>query len=563
MNQLQMLKMALIAYVNSAKAVWSIVAHPLEIFSKKGKKLKDYRIFGNSVQDGVPTPEAPIEVQSVGELTTKNLLNIDGMLNSNLVKNDDGSYTLKKTSNGRLSATVPINIPANTTFAKSVDVIDYKCASLADIGAIRSRLIFSDGTSGYTVFYDNKAPLSSGAYIDSSTKDIVQIDFYLSSEDAVGDYITFKNIQIEINNQRTEYEPYQKYKIPVAVRGKNLYKPTRLSAFGIDKPSTFVKLSNNYGTTISTTDATKGEFTVIQSTVSRPESPEHYSNGFFCFEIGQKVLTVNKEYILSFDCEVLDSLLDTDRIGVLSNGTYPMPYFKAVNGRTSVRFKYVLHGSGGFDNYIEIRNCGQSLKISNIMITEVDSNQEYEPYIEPQTHNLYLDAPLRKLGEYADYVDFEKSVVARKIDSTNVKSCPWNKKSDSTASDGTALYRYECSLSRKRYFVGGLYDESGLLCNGLLKESYVYKADNAIAERVDTTGSSGTGRTIRIHTSEHSTVANMVSAFGDFKVYYILDDAYITEEKVTLPALPTFKGTTLYEVQTSTEPSGMQACYYE
>ena len=32
---------------------------------------------------------------------------------------------------------------------------------------------------------------------------------------------------------------------------------------------------------------------------------------------------------------------------------------------------------------------------------------------------------------------------------------------------------------------------------------------------------------------------------------------------MTLPALPTFKGTTVYEVQTSTEPSGMQACYYE
>ena len=425
MNQLQMLKMALIGYVNSAKAVWSIVAHPLEIFSKKGKNLKDYRIYGNSVQDGVPTPEAPIEVQSVG---------------------------------------------------------DY------------------DEASG-------------------------------------------------------------KYKVPVAVKGKNLYKPTRLSADNIDKPSTSVKLSNNYGTTISTTDATKGEFTVTQSTAPDISNPPNYKNGFFCFEIGQDVLTVEKWYTLSFDCEIIESLLENNQLQILLNGAAGWYNFYVENGKASVDFIYRTPNS--YDNHIEIRLCGKSLKISNIMITEVDSNQDYEPYIEPQTFNIYLDAPLRKLGEYADYVDFEKSVVVRKIDSTNVKSCPWNKKSDSTASDGTALYRYECSLSRKRYFVGGLYDESGLLCNGLLKESYVYKEDNAIAERVDTTGSSGTGRTIRIHTSEYDTVASMIEAFGDFKVCYILDDAYITEEKVTLPALPTFKGTTVYEVQTSTEPSGMQACYYE
>ena len=71
MNQLQMLKTALIAYVNSVKEVWSVVAHPLSIFSKRKGTVKDYRIYGNSVQDGTPTHEEPIEVQSVGELVTE------------------------------------------------------------------------------------------------------------------------------------------------------------------------------------------------------------------------------------------------------------------------------------------------------------------------------------------------------------------------------------------------------------------------------------------------------------------------------------------------------------
>ena len=425
MNQLQMLKMALIAYVNSAKAVWSIVAHPLEIFSKKGKNLKDYRIYGNSVQDGVPTPEAPIEVQSVGD-------------------------------------------------------------------------------------YDEESG---------------------------------------------------KYKVPVVVKGKNLYKPTRLSAGNIDKPSSSVKLSNNYGTTISTTDATKGEFTVTQSTAPDISNPPNYKNGFFCFEIGQDVLTVEKWYTLSFDCEIIESLLENNQLQILLNGGAGWYNFYVENGKASVDFIYRTPNS--YDNYIEIRLCGKSLKISNIMITEVDSNQDYEPYIEPQTHNLYLNEPLRKLGEHADYIDFEKGVVVRKIRERTIGSVSWDKYSDHTdQSSGILLYRYEQAVNDKRLFVGGWSSKGIVLCNGLKNTHYdggVGVVDKSISERPYSTGN----RSLRILTSQYDTVAKMKEAFGDFKIYYILDDAYITEEKVTLPALPTFKGTTVYEVQTSTEPSGMQACYYE
>lgn len=69
--QLQMLKKALIAYVNSLKAVWSAVAHPLSIPSKRRGKVKDYRIYGNSIQNGTPTPKNPIKMQSVGKLVTE------------------------------------------------------------------------------------------------------------------------------------------------------------------------------------------------------------------------------------------------------------------------------------------------------------------------------------------------------------------------------------------------------------------------------------------------------------------------------------------------------------
>jgi hypothetical protein len=70
--KLQMLKRALIAYVsNSVKAIWSAVAHPLTIVGSKSGNVKDYKIYGNSVQNGEHTPDNPVGVQSVGELVTE------------------------------------------------------------------------------------------------------------------------------------------------------------------------------------------------------------------------------------------------------------------------------------------------------------------------------------------------------------------------------------------------------------------------------------------------------------------------------------------------------------
>lgn len=48
----------------------------------------------------------------------------------------------------------------------------------------------------------------------------------------------------------------------------------------------------------------------------------------------------------------------------------------------------------------------------------------YEPYQAPITKHIYLDEPLRKVGDYADYVDYENQRVVRQIevlDSTGTK----------------------------------------------------------------------------------------------------------------------------------------------
>lgn len=81
MNQLQMLKKALIAYVNSVKAVWSAIAYPLSIVSKRKGNLKDYRIYGTEngvgkiVTDGEYAGKYKVPVTVRG----KNFINKDNI----------------------------------------------------------------------------------------------------------------------------------------------------------------------------------------------------------------------------------------------------------------------------------------------------------------------------------------------------------------------------------------------------------------------------------------------------------------------------------------------------
>ena len=51
-------------------------APPLTLANSKGKPLKDYKIYGNSVQSSTPSAGAPVEIESVGDI--KNLFDLQG-----------------------------------------------------------------------------------------------------------------------------------------------------------------------------------------------------------------------------------------------------------------------------------------------------------------------------------------------------------------------------------------------------------------------------------------------------------------------------------------------------
>ncbi len=166
-------------------------------------KDKLSRVYGESIQNGTPTPTSPIEIESVGEKT------------ANLYNNGDVSFNATKliTLNTPLEAgTYTISLEFdndNETYSKGL--LFYS----GETGAAIGNLSFSKGERSInTVTFDQK---------------IYKLSFYATSKGSTntGVNATYKNIKIEKGSTATSYEPYG-YKIPITVTNGTETKTTNI-----------------------------------------------------------------------------------------------------------------------------------------------------------------------------------------------------------------------------------------------------------------------------------------------------------------------------------------------
>ena len=401
MNQLQMLKRALIAYVNSMKIIWSAIAHPLSIVSKRKGALKDYRIYGNSIQGGTPTSEAPIEIQSVGELITegeyegkykipiivrgKNYFDLDKIpFNTSTTQPYNNGLKAMKTAAINSTNKIPIDLPVDKPICFTMDIVDFQINGTSD--RIGIRFYNSENTMVKSMQFI--ATIAKKAYSFTPSEDISYIQFYFqsnNSSNAVGDYVTMDNIMLR--------------------------------------------------------------------------------------------------------CEGDDT---------------------------------------------------------------------FEPYIEPQNFDIYLDAPLRKIGEYEDYIDFDKGVVVRNVG---------KKVFDGTETFTTYAKCFRCGTKDK----SNNFLSAQINCLSNFFEAKTWEILWTNTKKEDGALTVGVARSAEhIICSPYSTLPTIAEWKAQLAAWYEEGNPFTvwyavltTEEAIELPEIPTFKGTTIYEVDTTIKPSGMEVCYYE
>lgn len=217
-------------------------------------------------------------------------------------------------------------------------------------------------------------------------------------------------------------------KIGVEVRGKNLVDVYGYSANDIPSPKAERALFNTYGTTLSTTEKT--DKLIVHQEIIDGATANNYTSGYFCIGINRK-LEAGKDYIITFNINVIQNPFFVSTIFVLFNGI-EANRAEVIGDKVTVKISCKEYRER---QYVEVRNCGMSLEISNFMITEKDENTIYEPYYEPQTISINTPTGLPAIpvdtdGNYtdangqqwiADYVDLKLGKLYKKVTRLNLK----------------------------------------------------------------------------------------------------------------------------------------------
>ena len=204
------------------------------ITDNEGDKLSLEELQGNTIQDGTPTPDNPVEIQTVtGEQNVnvysgKNLFNNNGTMyqstGATVETIDTGiRATILRTGNNRYGKVVIPN--SNELLGKTVTLSANFNSSASNTGRIALYQISSTGgvISGIGML-DNTGSITLTIPSEYSTNAVtLALLFYAntSGTSEVNDYVDYTNVQLELGSQVTEYEEYigQDYKINL---GKNL-----------------------------------------------------------------------------------------------------------------------------------------------------------------------------------------------------------------------------------------------------------------------------------------------------------------------------------------------------
>ena len=188
------------------------------IDNNKTTEIENYRIYGNSIQNGEPTPDTPVEVESVGDLVTLDNCETYGSDACNNVgkyvipikvtgKNlfDINNYSKESTKDYLQFNIDNLTVGRRYTFSSQKDITWLKISS---------------EPSGYnSVSYDNfehkfnqyKFTMQKNSKISSASEQYLFLGLstlevgFIKNVDELFEY----NIQIELGNKATEYEPYK------------------------------------------------------------------------------------------------------------------------------------------------------------------------------------------------------------------------------------------------------------------------------------------------------------------------------------------------------------------
>ena len=267
-------------------------------------------------------------------------------------------------------------------------------------------------------------------------------------------------------------------------------------------------------------------------------------------------------YSLTFKCDKECTIYL--RKGQVGNG-----YF-ATTKLTPNTVSKVLSFTYTSDEWMRISSFKSGAVFYDFMLVEgkydADTMPEYSQYnkykipvvTNDTTTNIYLDEPLRKVGDYADYIDYIRGKVVRNIFYGSLLDIVGGVQSGYRTNNG--LCRVFSSVEPlanmliaplSRSMKGGTKingDSAGLYFENQHRTLYCYFDSNDV------------GLTEGMSSSE---IANAIKQYiqdNEIDIYYVLQTPI--EQAIEMPKIPTHKGTSIITADSSIQPSNAEITYY-
>lgn len=557
---------------------------PLTLTKCKGEDLIDYKIKGNSVEK----PILPVEYQQVAYIESTGTQYIQTDYIANQSTNSKGTYQIMDVSAARMlfgartksasSDFYGFNWGGSSPF-KLVNAFYIGRTTTTEADTKKhtfekiSNVLYLDGTrintnneaieewdttypiaifgcnSAGTVGFQSSSRLYDLQFSEGDVKlyhfipcyrksdgeiglyDIVNDVFYtndgegtfLKGADAISNIEPTPDNPIEVESVGDYDESTGKYKIPVRVNSENLLDLSQLS-------STSVYKYGDYGI---------------------KQIKTQYTNGGFKFPVN---IPAGSQLYISY--KYVESFGDADD----SKAVYLRAYTSSGNR------KNIFLRSNHIDGKFYVYAC--DVLTEDIVQLEFYTMNTWETgsyyiidavkitYEKPISHNLFLDEPLRKIGEYTDNIDFKNQKVIRNV-GNKIFDGTENWEIHTTTDEGT-VFRLDNVLTpligasindtyMTHFSLTDIYS-TATFTNGLYRFGYNQDTLTISSNRLYVS-------------AEQTTVEDFKNWLAENKPSISYPLAEVSEEQIELPSIPTFKGTTIIEVETSIQPSNMEVVY--
>lgn len=365
----------------------------------------------------------------------------------------------------------------------------------------------------------------------------------------------------------TASEYYGKYDVPITVRGKNLL-PNSDWMSG--------KFSNGFNEDTNVdyiTEYTQNSISFNLTAWKGVSSPRFKKDSVkrIIFKINQNQINSDDGYINFYiNIEGYDD--ENNRIGSRAACNNAVADTEYVFDFSTISISNLYKNSTQFSLCILARKNA----LSNFMVYDIayyadTDTTEYEPYI-GETKHIYLNEPLRKVGDYADYIDFKNQKVVRNILKQSLRVNSIYKKLNSVIRiDGwisgaikhkldshilSTIFNYNLGWSADIECIFHHHNNQYALYWSVYWSRLGLTYDGTNVYRTD-----DTEQTPLTNSEIISIVNEWLSTLSDKEkeIYMILDTP--TEESVSLPTLKTVKGTSIMSVNTSIQPSNIKTKY--